>query len=44
MLTPTPSGTQALGSGVVTCSITESIATVSFYHPKEQFAPRGDSE
>ena len=39
MLTPTPSGTQALGSGVVTCSITDGIATVSFYHPKSNSLP-----
>jgi methylglutaconyl-CoA hydratase len=39
MLTPTPSGTQAIGSGVVTCSITEGIATVSFYHPKSNSLP-----
>ncbi|HEX5076483.1 MAG TPA: enoyl-CoA hydratase/isomerase family protein [Gemmatimonadaceae bacterium] len=39
MLTPTPSGTQAVGSGVVTCSITEGIATVSFYHPKSNSLP-----
>ena len=39
MLTPTPSGMQALGSGVVTCSITDGIATVSFYHPKSNSLP-----
>jgi methylglutaconyl-CoA hydratase len=39
MLTPTPAGTQAVGSGVVTCSITEGIATVSFYHPKGNSLP-----
>ena len=39
MLTPTPSGIQAVGSGVVTCSITEGIATVSFYHPKSNSLP-----
>ena len=39
MLTPTPSGTQALGSGVVSCSITDGIATVSFYHPKSNSLP-----
>src|SRR5678815_4560137 len=39
MLTPTPSGMQAVGSGVVTCSITEGIATVSFYHPKSNSLP-----
>jgi len=39
MLTPTPSSSQALGSGVVTCSITEGIATVSFYHPKSNSLP-----
>lgn len=39
MLTPTPSGTAAVGSGVVTCSVTESIATVSFYHPKGNSLP-----
>jgi methylglutaconyl-CoA hydratase len=39
MLTPTPSSSQALGSGAVTCSITEGIATVSFYHPKSNSLP-----
>ncbi len=39
MLTPTPSGTQALGSGAVTCSITDGIGTVSFYHPKSNSLP-----
>jgi methylglutaconyl-CoA hydratase len=39
MLTPTPSGTPALGSGVVTCSITDGIGTVSFYHPKSNSLP-----
>jgi len=39
MLTPTPSGTQAVGSGVVSCSITDGIATVSFYHPKSNSLP-----
>ena len=39
MLTPTPSSSQALGSGAVTCAITEGIATVSFYHPKSNSLP-----
>ena len=39
MLTPTPSSTQALGTGAVTCSITDGIATVSFYHPKSNSLP-----
>ncbi len=39
MLTPTPSSTETLGSGVVTCSITDGIATVSFYHPKGNSLP-----
>ena len=39
MLTPTPSGLPGVGSGVVTCSITEGIATVSFYHPKSNSLP-----
>lgn len=39
MLTPTPTSTEALGSGVVTCSITDGIATVSFYHPKSNSLP-----
>ena len=39
MLTPTPSGIEALGSGVVTCSITDGIASVSFYHPKSNSLP-----
>ena len=39
MLTPTPSSSQALGSGAVTCSVTEGIATVSFYHPKSNSLP-----
>ena len=39
MLTPTPSGTQALGTGVVSCSITDGIASVSFYHPKSNSLP-----
>jgi methylglutaconyl-CoA hydratase len=39
MHTPTPSSSQALGSGAVTCSITEGIATVSFYHPKSNSLP-----
>ena len=39
MLTPTPSSSQALGSGAVTCSITEGIATISFYHPKSNSLP-----
>ena len=39
MLTPTPSSTQALGTGVVTCSIADGIATVSFYHPKSNSLP-----
>lgn len=39
MLTPTPSSSQALGSGAVTCSITDGIATVSFYHPKSNSLP-----
>ena len=39
MLTPTPSSAQAVGSGVVTCSITDGIATVSFYHPKSNSLP-----
>lgn len=39
MLTPTPSTTQAVGSGLVTCSITDGIATVSFYHPKSNSLP-----
>lgn len=40
MLTPTPSGTASLGSGAVTCSVSDSgIATVSFYHPKSNSLP-----
>jgi len=39
MLTPTPSSTQSLGTGAVTCSITDGIATVSFYHPKSNSLP-----
>jgi len=39
MLTPTPTSSQALGSGAVTCSITDGIATVSFYHPKSNSLP-----
>ena len=39
MLTPTPSGVPGLGTGAVTCSITEGIATVSFYHPKSNSLP-----
>lgn len=39
MLTPTPTSTETLGSGVVTCSITDGIATVSFYHPKGNSLP-----
>lgn len=39
MLTPTPSGTAAVGSGVVTCSVTDAVATVSFYHPKGNSLP-----
>ena len=39
MLTPTPASSQAVGSGVVTCSITDGIATVSFYHPKGNSLP-----
>jgi len=39
MLTPSSASTQAVGSGVVTCSITEGIATVSFYHPKGNSLP-----
>ena len=39
MLTPTPSSSQALGSGAVTCAVTEGIATVSFYHPKSNSLP-----
>jgi len=39
MLTPTPSSTAAVGSGAVTCSITDGIATVSFYHPKGNSLP-----
>ena len=39
MLTPTPSSSQAVGSGAVTCSITDGIATVSFYHPKSNSLP-----
>ena len=39
MLTPTPTSSQALGSGAVTCSITDGIATVSFYHPKGNSLP-----
>lgn len=40
MLTPTPSGTASLGSGAVTCSMSDSgIATVSFYHPKSNSLP-----
>jgi len=39
MLTPTPTSSQSLGSGAVTCSITDGIATVSFYHPKSNSLP-----
>ena len=39
MLTPTPTSTAALGSGVVTCSITDGIASISFYHPKSNSLP-----
>src|SRR5688572_18976311 len=39
MLTPTPSGIEALGTGVVSCSITDGIASVSFYHPKSNSLP-----
>src|SRR5215210_1705294 len=39
MLTPSTGSTQAVGSGVVTCSITDGIATVSFYHPKGNSLP-----
>ena len=39
MLTPTPASSQALGSGAVTCSVTDGIATVSFYHPKSNSLP-----
>jgi methylglutaconyl-CoA hydratase len=39
MLTPTPTSSEALGSGVVSCSITDGIATVSFYHPKSNSLP-----
>lgn len=39
MLTPTPTSTQSLGSGAVTCTITDGIANVSFYHPKSNSLP-----
>ena len=39
MLTPTPTSSPALGSGAVTCSVSEGIATVSFYHPKGNSLP-----
>jgi methylglutaconyl-CoA hydratase len=39
MLTPSTGSSQAVGSGVVTCSISEGIATVSFYHPKGNSLP-----
>ena len=39
MLVPTPGSSQAVGSGVVTCSVEAGIANVSFYHPKGNSLP-----